>query len=85
MSIIPSFTNLVHIRENTNIFNSELTADEMDACNRGIQFSESYRADDSDCTVVYLPDEGITGNSHFMFQEQNNDVIAEYICLFLYV
>ena len=24
-------------------------------------------------------DEGITGNSHFMFQELNNDVIAEHI------
>ena len=32
-----------------------------------------------DCTVVYLPDEGITGNSHFMFQELNNDVIADHI------
>ncbi len=32
-----------------------------------------------DCTVVNLPDEGITGNSHFMFQEMNNDVIAAHI------
>ena len=24
-------------------------------------------------------DEGITGNSHFMFQEMNNDVIAQHI------
>ena len=30
-------------------------------------------------TVVHLPDEGITGNSHFMFQELNNDVIADHI------
>lgn len=30
-------------------------------------------------TVVYLPDEGITGNSHFMFQELNNDVIADFV------
>ena len=28
---------------------------------------------------VHLPDEGITGNSHFMFQELNNDVIADHI------
>ena len=28
---------------------------------------------------IHLPDEGITGNSHFMFQELNNDVIAEHI------
>ena len=41
-----------------------------------IQFAESYNGDGGDCTVVNLPDEGITGNSHFMFQELNNDVIA---------
>ena len=29
--------------------------------------------------MVNLPDEGITGNSHFMFQEMNNDVIAQHI------
>ena len=31
----------------------------------------------------YLPDEGITGNSHFMFQELNNDVIADHIAAWL--
>ena len=31
------------------------------------------------CTVVDLPEEGITGNDHFMFQDLNNDVIAEHI------
>ena len=46
-------------------------------------FSESYNADGGDCTVVYLPDEGITGNSHFMFQEMNNDVIADHIAAWL--
>ena len=30
-------------------------------------------------TVIHLPDEGITGNSHFMFQELNNDIIADHI------
>ena len=30
-------------------------------------------------TVVHLPDEGITGNDHFMFQDLNNDVIAHHI------
>ena len=30
-------------------------------------------------TVVHLPDEGITGNDHFMFQDLNNDVIADHI------
>ena len=48
-----------------------------------VQFAESYNADGGDCTVVYLPDEGITGNSHFMFQELNNDVIADHIAAWL--
>ncbi len=42
-------------------------------------FAEAYNADGGDCTVVNLPDEGITGNGHFMFQEMNNDVIAQHI------
>ena len=42
-------------------------------------FTEAYNADDGSSTVVHLPDEGITGNSHFMFQELNNDVIADHI------
>lgn len=29
--------------------------------------------------IALLPDEGIIGNSHFMFQEKNNDVIANHI------
>lgn len=44
-----------------------------------LQFMESYNADGGDCTVVDLPKEGITGNSHFMFQEMNNKEIAEHI------
>ena len=32
-----------------------------------------------DCTVIYLPDIGINGNSHFMFQEKNNMEIADVI------
>ena len=42
-------------------------------------FAEAYNAAGGDATVVNLPDEGITGNSHFMFQEMNNDVIAAHI------
>lgn len=42
-------------------------------------FAEAYNADGGDCTVVDLPAEGITGNSHFMFQEMNNQEIAEHI------
>ena len=44
-----------------------------------IQFMESYNGDGGDCTVVDLPKEGITGNSHFMFQEMNNKEIAGHI------
>lgn len=40
---------------------------------------ESYNGDGGDCTVVDLPKEGITGNSHFMFQEMNNKEIADHI------
>ena len=46
---------------------------------RAVAFAEAYNAAGGDCTVVNLPDEGITGNSHFMFQEMNNDVIAAHI------
>lgn len=42
-------------------------------------FTESYTAAGGISTVVHLPDEGITGNSHFMFQELNNDVIADHV------
>jgi pimeloyl-ACP methyl ester carboxylesterase len=44
-----------------------------------VAFAEQYNADGGNCTVYNLPDEGITGNSHFMFQELNNDVIAQHI------
>ena len=42
-------------------------------------FTTSYTAAGGVSTVVHLPDEGITGNDHFMFQDMNNDVIAEHI------
>lgn len=44
-----------------------------------IAFAEQYNADGGDCTVVNLPDEGMTGNSHFLFQERNNQQIADHI------
>lgn len=44
-----------------------------------LAFAEQYNADGGSATVVDLPKEGITGNSHFMFQELNNDVIAEHV------
>lgn len=36
-----------------------------------------------DCTVVNLPDEVITGNSHFMFQELNSEEIANHLSAWL--
>ena len=42
-------------------------------------FEEAYNAQGGNCTVIDLPEEGITGNDHFMFQDLNNDVIADHI------
>ena len=48
----------------------------LDQCR---DFAKHYNEDGGDATVIYLPDEGITGNSHFMFQELNNKEIADHI------
>lgn len=42
-------------------------------------FIEAYNAAGGNSTVIDLPKEGITGNDHFMFQDLNNDVIAEHV------
>lgn len=42
-------------------------------------FEEAYTAAGGICTVVALPEEGIYGNDHMMFQDLNNDVIADHI------
>ena len=42
-------------------------------------FTAPYTAAGCTSTVVHLPDEGIAGNDHFMFQDLNNDVIADHI------
>ena len=42
-------------------------------------FRDAYNEQGGNCTVVDLPQEGITGNDHFMFQDLNNDVIANHI------
>lgn len=42
-------------------------------------FAEAYNAAGGDATVIDLPAIGITGNSHFMFQELNNQEIADHI------
>lgn len=48
-----------------------------------VDFAESYNSAGGDCTVVNLPDEGITGNSHFMFQELNSEEIANHLSAWL--
>jgi|GEM_PF-87876 len=42
-------------------------------------FTEAYTAAGGNSVIVHLPDEGIAGNDHFMFQDLNNDVIAEHV------
>lgn len=42
-------------------------------------FAERYNSDGGTAIVADLPKEGITGNSHFMFQELNNAQIAAHI------
>ena len=42
-------------------------------------FEQAYNAQGGNCTVIDLPEEGITGNDHFMFQDLNNDVIAQHV------
>ncbi|MCH3950926.1 MAG: alpha/beta fold hydrolase [Acidaminococcus sp.] len=42
-------------------------------------FTDAYRREGGQSTVVHLPDVGIHGNSHFMFQEKNSDEIAQRI------
>lgn len=46
-------------------------------------FAAKYNADGGDAKVVYLPDEGIRGNSHFMFEEMNNGQIAGLVAKWL--
>jgi pimeloyl-ACP methyl ester carboxylesterase len=42
-------------------------------------FAKHYNEDGGDATVIHLPEIGIHGNSHFMFQELNNKQIADHI------
>ena len=50
-----------------------------DVKDAAFEFAEAYNADGGDCTVVDLPKEGITGNDHFIFQDLNNDVVADHV------
>ena len=42
-------------------------------------FADHYTKDGGNATVIHLPEKGIHGNSHFMFQEKNNVEIADLI------
>jgi len=42
-------------------------------------FAAQYTQDGGDATVYYLPEMGIHGNSHFLFQEMNNIEIADLV------
>lgn len=42
-------------------------------------FAVHYNQNGGNATVIHLPDMGIKGNSHFMFQEMNNVEIADIV------
>ena len=42
-------------------------------------FKTSYESAGLTCTIYNLPDEGIYGNDHMIFQDLNNDVIADHV------
>jgi len=42
-------------------------------------FAETYTAEGGNAIVVGLPKEGIYGNDHFIFQDLNNDVVADHV------
>ena len=44
-----------------------------------VAFAEQYNKDGGNCTVINLPDIGMKGNSHFMFQEKNSEEIAQHV------
>ena len=41
------------------------------------QFVAAINRHGGDATLVHLPDIGITGNSHFLMQERNNEEIMK--------
>ncbi len=47
------------------------------------KFAETVNRHGGDCTVIHLPEIGITGNEHFMFQDKNNAQIADHIAAWL--
>lgn len=47
------------------------------------KFAETVNAHGGDAKVVYLPDEGIHGNDHFMFEDLNNQAVADNMAAWL--
>lgn len=47
------------------------------------EFVAAINRHGGDATLVLLPEIGIKGNSHFMMQELNNDVIADNVAAWL--
>lgn len=47
------------------------------------EFAATVNAHGGDATVFHLPEEGITGNEHFMFQDLNNDEVADHMASWL--
>ncbi len=45
----------------------------------GREFINAINRHSGDATLVVLPEIGIKGNSHFLMQELNNDVIAKLV------
>ena len=46
---------------------------------RTYDFADAINRHGGNATVVDLPTEGITGNTHFLMSDLNNDVIADHI------
>lgn len=46
-------------------------------------FADCINRHGGDVTVVHLPDEGIKGNSHFLFAEKNNVQLADLLSAWL--
>ena len=43
------------------------------------EFVATINRHGGDATLIILPEIGIRGNSHFLMQELNNDVIANHV------
>lgn len=48
-------------------------------CVRPYDFADAYTAKGGISQVIDIPKEGITGNDRFIFQDLNNDVVADHV------